>query len=180
MINYLVGNNIILRKAKISDLDYIYNNIWSDRNIASFMFWEPTSTYKDAIDRLNRSIEFQKNNYAYFICLKSSDEPIGFCGIKETMPGIFCETGLCIASFYQSKGYGKEVLGLLLDLAFNKLHALKFIYACREDNIKSIRLCQSFRFKFLYLKKELRKWDNKEFVCKYFELSKNNYLEDIL
>ena len=127
-MDYLEGKNIILRKANQNDLDNIFNNIWSDDEIAKYMFWEPTKKYDDAIDRLNRSIEFQKNNYAYFVALKDTDETIGFCGIREIDNKVYAETGLCIASKYQGRGFGKELLKLLLVLVFNKLNANKFIY----------------------------------------------------
>ena len=47
------------------------------------MLWKPTKKYEDAAERLNRTMKYQADNYAYFICLKSNDEPIGFAGIKE-------------------------------------------------------------------------------------------------
>ncbi len=37
MINNIETDRLILRKAKLSDLDNIYNNVWSDTSIADNM-----------------------------------------------------------------------------------------------------------------------------------------------
>lgn len=177
MFDYLEGKNIILRKANQNDLENIFNNVWSDENIAKYMFWKPTKTYEDAVDRLNRTIEFQKIYHAYFVVLKDTDEAIGFSGVYEVEKGVYAESGLCIATKYQGMGYGKELLSLLLNLAFNKLNADKFIYECMNDNIKSKRLCLSFGFKYTHSKLEVRKYDNKEFNCNYYELNKEDYIK---
>ena len=174
MIEELVGKRIILRKAKVSDLESMYYNVWSNNEIAKYMFWEKTNSYEAAIDRLNRSIEFQKNNFAYFIALNSTDEAIGFCGIKKEGNTVF-ETGICIAEQYQNQGLGSEVLEVLLKLAFNVLNANNFIYACMIDNVRSEKMCLKYGFKYLETKKEIRKWDGEELMINYYELSLTDY-----
>jgi len=148
-MNTLITDNLILRKAKTTDLEKIYQNIWSDFDIAKTMLWEPTKTKEDAIDRLHRTIEYQKNNYAYFVCLKSTDEPIGFAGIKEVEHGIYEESGICIAVKYQGNGYGKEVVKALKHLIFVELKGKNFLYGCFSTNEKSRKVCLSQGFKYL-------------------------------
>ena len=83
MINSLVGEHIILRKAKPSDYNSMLKNIWSDEEVYKWMLFKPTLTIDDAIDRTNRSIEFQKDHYAYFVALKDTDEAIGYWVLKN-------------------------------------------------------------------------------------------------
>ena len=44
MINHkydeIITDRLILRKARLEDLDDIYNNIWRDKEIASTMLWK--------------------------------------------------------------------------------------------------------------------------------------------
>lgn len=80
----LYTENLILRKAQESDLYDIFNNIWSDKNIYENMFFKPTTNIEEALERLNRTIEYQNNNYAYFICY--NNEVIGFTGITYKKP----------------------------------------------------------------------------------------------
>ena len=126
----LITENLILRKAKLTDLELIWKNVWSDEKIAANMLWKATETFEDAVERLNRTIKYQSENYAYFICLKSNDEPIGFAGIKEKENGIYEESGICIAEEYQGRGFAKEVVQALKQLIFDKLDGNKFIYGC--------------------------------------------------
>ena len=66
----LITENLILRKAKLTDLELIWKNVWSDEQIAENMLWKVTKTREEAVERLNRTIKYQADNYAYFVCLK--------------------------------------------------------------------------------------------------------------
>lgn len=169
--------NLILRKAKKEDLNKIWNNIWKDEKIAETMLWKPTKTYEEALQRLERTIKYQESNYAYFICLKENDEPIGFAGIKEIEENIYEESGICIATKCQGKGYGKEVLKALEYLVFEKLNGDKFLYGFFKDNEKSKRVCLSQGFKYLKSGTIVREWDNKEFENELYYQNKEMYFE---
>lgn len=164
--------HLILRKAVPEDLDAIYHNIWQDDSIAEFMYWKPTKSYEEAVDRLNRTIAYQKKNMAYFVCLKDTDEAIGFAGIRESEPGIFEESGICVATKYQNRGYGKEILKALMNKAFSDLGADRFIYACMSHNEKSRRVCKYFGFQYEYSREEVREWDSKKFVNDFYSLDR--------
>lgn len=146
MYELLVGKDIILRKANDNDLNNIYNNVWEDETLFKYMHYSNTKTLGEAQIRLQKSIEFQKNNYAYFICLRKNDEAIGFCGVKKINEYQVQEIGICISKRHQQCSYGKQALKLLLALTFNNLKAKEFLYYTNKDNIPSIKLCESFRF----------------------------------
>ena len=167
MFDLLIGENIILRKAKEKDYESMLNNVWGDEEVYKWMLYTPTKTIEDAKERLNRSIIFQKDHYAYFVALKDTDEAIGLCGIKESEPNRWEECGICIGTKYQHKGYGKEILSLLLDLAFNKLNANDFRYAYYPDNIKSKKLAEHFNFKFDSKEEMIRPWDQEKKIIDF-------------
>lgn len=171
-----IGDNIIIRKAKASDVKAMYKNIWSDELVACNMFWPVTKSLKDAKERLERSIIFQKDKPAYFIALKENDEPIGMCGIKEEKEGIYSEAGFCIARKYQHKGYGKEMFKLLLDYSFNILNAKEFIYYCMTTNEVSKKLALHFGFIYDSANTEIRSFDQKEFLIERYKLSKEGFV----
>ena len=172
MINEISTDRLILRKSKLSDLDNIYNNVWSDTSIADNMLWKVTKTKEEAINRLNRTINYQKDHYSYFICLKDTDEAIGFIGVFECDKHIYEDTGICIATKYQNHGYGKEVLKALINLVFNILDGKTFLYSCFRENIVSKKLCTSLGFIYKESKTTIRKHDNKEFIVDYYVLNK--------
>lgn len=173
MINKIETDRLILRKAKLSDLDNIYNNVWSDTSIADNMLWKVTKTKEEAINRLNRTINYQKDHYSYFICLKDSDEVIGFIGVFECDKHIYEDTGICIANNYQSQGYGREALKVMIELVFNTLKGKTFLYSCFRENIKSKNLCTSLGFIYKETKITIREHDKKEFIVDYYYLNKN-------
>lgn len=169
--------NLILRKAKKEDLDKIWNNIWKDEKIAETMLWEPTRTYEEALQRLDRTINYQSENYAYFVCLKETNEPIGFAGIKELETNIYEESGICIARACQGRGYAKEVLKALEYLIFEKLNGDRFIYGFFKGNEKSKKVCLSQGFKYLSSGKTIREWDSKEFEIEQYYMDKETYFQ---
>lgn len=171
----LEGENIILRKAKEDDLDSIWKNVWVDKSIADNMLWEITTTLEDAKLRLKRTINYQKINYAYFVCLKNTNEPIGFAGIKEIDDNIYEDADICIATKYQRKGYGKEVVKLLQKLIFEELKGERFIYGAFSSNENSKKVCKSQGFKYLNSTNIIREHDNKEFVIEHFYYDKDMY-----
>lgn len=114
MFERIEGESICLRKAREADWRSMLENVWGDADVYCWMLFQPTLTETDAQDRCRRSIEFQRDHYAYFVALKDTDEAIGMCAISETAPGHFEESGICIGTKQQGKGYGKEILALLL------------------------------------------------------------------
>lgn len=51
--------NLILSKAKRSDLDEIYNNLWRHEESTRFMLWEATKNIEDAKVILEKTIAYQ-------------------------------------------------------------------------------------------------------------------------
>lgn len=169
--------NLVLRKARLSDLEAIYENIWSDKSVAETMMWKPTECYEEAVDRLKRTMVYQSQHPAFFVCLKETDEPIGFAGMREEEPGVYEETGICVAVKYQNRGFGKEILGALLELTFVHYEGERFIYAFMQHNIRSKNVCLSHGFQYAGQGEEIREWDQKPHLCEYYALDRKSYLE---
>ena len=160
--------NIILRKAKADDLDAMWENVWQDNELAEYMLWKPVENYDEAKIRLEKTIEFQRTNYAFYVCLEDTDEAIGFIGAKEISEGVFEDCGICISRKYQGRGYGKQALVLFLKMIREDLNARKFVYSCFEQNLKSKKLCESLGFKYEYTKECTRNWDGLNYKALYF------------
>ena len=177
MFERLEGEHILLRKAKESDYKSMLRNVWGDPEVYQWMLFQPTLTEEDAIERCQRTIEFQKDHYAYLVAEKETDEAIGFCGIKEISPGHFEESGIGIGTKYQGNGYGKEIVALLLDLAFNKLNAVDFTYEYFQDNVKSRKVAEHFGFAYDHTYEMTRPWDGAEKIVDSCILTREKYLQ---
>jgi len=167
-----------LRKARPDDLEAIWQNIWRDTAISRWMFWPPTDTLVGAKERLERTMAFQRENpYMYFVCLKETDEAIGFAGMREVTPGVYEEAGVCVAARYQCAGLGKEILGALLSLAFTEQNADAFIAAHIEGNEKSRAVIIHWGFQYTHSTGETREWDGAQFTTCFYRLDRQTYLE---
>ena len=155
----LEGERIRLRKARESDWSSMLRNVWGDEAVYRWMLYQPTLTEEGARERCLRSMAFQKGHPAWFVCLKDTDEAIGLCAIKEIDKGHFEESGICIGTEHQGRGYGKEIVSLLLALAFQQLGAEDFRYGYFRDNEKSRRLAEHFGFQYEKTYELTRPWD---------------------
>ena len=162
--------DLILAKAKMSDLNDMYENCWSQEEAAKYMLWKPCKNLDDAKARLLRSIEIQKDKIAYFVYEKKSNQAIGMAGMIEIEPNVYEDGGIVIGPAFVGKGYGKQILMALINYCKNELNAKKIICSCDSQNIASARLQQSCGLKYTHSKKMIRERDGSEFKADYYEL----------
>lgn len=155
----LIGEHIVLRKARESDWRSMWAEVWGDEEVYRWMLFTPTLTEEEAVARCRRSMEYQKGRYAWFVALKDTDEAVGLCAMREESPGHFEESGICVGTRHQGKGYGREIVALMLDLAFSELNAEDVRYGYFRDNIRSKKLAESFGFRYDRSETMTRPWD---------------------
>lgn len=170
------GERIVLRKARMSDLDAVAANIYCDAELLSTMFLNISRDRAEAESRLARTIAFQKERPLYFVARKDTDEVIGLCGLCEEAEGIWSEAGLAIARKEQGRGFGREMLAILLDYAFRELGARQFVYSCMDTNTRSRNLALSFGFQYESTSSTVREYDQKKFNLERYSLSREAYL----
>ena len=153
------GEHIRLRKARETDWASMLKNVWGDEAVYRWMLYQPTLTEEDAKERCRRSMVYQKDHLAWFVALKDTDEAIGLCAIRETEKGHFEESGICIGTRYQGLGYGKEIVSVLLALAFEEFSAEDIRYGYFQDNEKSKKLAEFFGFQYDQTYELTRPWD---------------------
>ena len=138
--------NLILDKAKFSDWEEMYRNVWSQPESARYMQWTITTSEEAAKIRIVKTIAFQKEHDTYLVYEKSSGKAIGFAGVEKIEPYIYQETGICLGAKYVRKGFGKQILQSLIQYCKEQFSAKEFIYSARDENIASNRLAESFGF----------------------------------
>lgn len=141
--------DLILDKAKFSDWEGMYHNVWSHPESTRYMLWKVTASESDARIRIQKNIEYQKNNDAWLIYEKATGQPIGFAGVEKIAPTIYEETGICLGPDYVGKGFGKQVLQALIQYCRENFGATEFLYSTREKNEVSNRLAISQGFTFI-------------------------------
>ena len=175
MITRLETPRLVLRKAREDDLDAIWKNVWRDPAIARYMLRKPTETYAEARDRMVRTLEVQAKGPSFFVCLRETDEPIGFAGVREEPAGLYEDAGICVATAHQGKGLGREVVRALCALVFEKLGGDVFLYSCFHENARSAALCQALGFVYDRSEMAVRDWDQRVYTADYYLMNVEMY-----
>lgn len=107
-------DDLLLRKAEFEDWEAMYRNVWSRPEAARYMAWRLSASEEDARGRIQKVLQYQENHDTYVVYDKKAGQVIGFAGIEEIEPHIFEDTGIALGPEYVGKGYGKQILQLLL------------------------------------------------------------------
>lgn len=143
----LETRDLILDKAKFSDWERMYHNVWSRPESARYMTWRVTTSEEAARERILRTIEFQKTHDTYLVYEKAGGAAIGFAGVEKLAPHVYQEAGICLGPDYVGRGYGKQILQCLIEYCRKEFEAEEFYYLTREENEASNRLAGSLGFK---------------------------------
>ena len=141
-------NDLLLKKATPEDWEAMYRNVWSRPEAARYMQWQITTSAVDAQARMARTIAWQTNHDTYLVYEKSSDQAIGFAGVEEIAPQIYQDASIALGPEYVGKGYGKQILQLLLKHCATTLGGKEFYYSTRSVNQASRALARSCGFSY--------------------------------
>lgn len=149
--------DIILGKAKYEDWQSMYRNVWSRPETAKYMAWKVTDNEEEARERMRRTITWQENYDSWVVYEKSSGQAVGFAGIEELRPNIYQDTGIALGPEYVGKGYGKQILQLLIEYCVS-LGGTAFYYSARSGNsaAKALALSCGFVYQYAEQKTDLR------------------------
>lgn len=141
---------LILREFDPEDLSGLYQ-----------LYEETDTTYIETLDEdrnveLAKLISYIKYVYGFYgvglwaVCLKTTGELIGRCGIQVTFlegeeEGDY-EIGYMISGRYAGRGFGTEAVKSLIKYAENDLEAGRVILQIHPDNQDSIRLAEKLGF----------------------------------
>lgn len=134
--------DLLLRKARLEDWRDLYRNVWSRPEAARHMLWRISENEQEARERMERTAAFQQDHDVYLIIEKKSGQAIGYAGLEQIGPQSFQEAGIVIGPDFTGRGYGKQILALLLDWAA-ALGGREFFYSTRAANeaSRALALC---------------------------------------
>ena len=109
--------DLILDKACFKDWADLYRNVWSRPETARYMLWIVTDSEEAARARMERTIAWQSGHDVWTVYEKSGGQAIGWAGLAELSPGVWQETGIALGPDFVGRGFGRQILGLLMELA---------------------------------------------------------------
>lgn len=140
--------DLVLGKARFEDWEAMYRNVWSHPETARYMYWNITTSEDAAKERMQRTISYQKTHDTYLVYEKKSGQAIGFAGVEMIAPHIYQEAGIALGPDYVGKGFGKQILQVLLEYCADTLDGEEFYYSTRAQNAASKALAKSCGFSY--------------------------------
>ena len=166
----LETKDLILRKAQFEDWVDLYRNVWNREETARFMLWQVTQSEEEAMERMHRTMNYQRENDAWTVYEKKSGQAIGWGGIVPLSDGVYEDCGIAVGPEFVGKGYGKQILTALTDYAFNQLGAQAFVASCRSQNAASRGTILSCGFTFTHVEDRLDPRDGSPYGLEFYRL----------
>lgn len=161
--------HLIMKHPVFSDWKAMLRNVWQHSETARYMLWDVTTTETAAKERMERSIRYQQGKPCWFVYEKESGAPIGFAGMCQSENGIYEDTGIALGPDYVGKGYGKEILNLLTEIARTDYAAKQFIASCRSENRASRGMILGCGFRFIRQENRIDPRNNQPYVLEFYE-----------
>lgn len=151
--------DLSLHSGSPDDWEMMYHNFWSHEDVFRYLFSRASATPSEAQKRTAAYAAMHKEAQTeFFVYEACSGQPIGVAGIKELAPSCWTVTDLAIGSDFQRRGYGRQILMALQELAFAKYGASQLSYDCFSDNEASKHLALSCGFTYSHSEQaELKK-----------------------
>jgi len=139
---------ILLRPAKVSDAQAVYNNWASDPEISYFMRWNTHGSVDETIAWLTgaEANVSDKFSYNWLFANKETNEPFGSGGVFYNKTQDMFEIGYCIMKHCWGQGLSTEAAKEILKFAINELGETKFFACHAKENPISGRILEKLGF----------------------------------
>ncbi len=144
MIKMLETKDLILHAGSADDYQDLHKNLWSHPEVFTYMFGKPCADENSAKLKTEAYSNMHNDNKTeFFVYDKKLNQAIGIAGIKELSSKKWTVTDIAIGTEFQGRGYGKQILCALTELAFEKCGAEQLSYDCFSQNTVSDLLALS-------------------------------------
>lgn len=139
---------LILRRFKIEDTLYVYNNWKNDEVVERFMNWRAHTSLEDTKKEVEKWV-FEYENDTYYnwaIVLKETDEPIGSIGgeVNELLQSI--DIGYCIGRKWWGQGIVPEAFNAVIAYLFEKVEVNRIVALHAPENQSSGKVIKNVVF----------------------------------
>lgn len=150
MSEVLQTDRLILRKLSLNDTDFIIELVNSPGWL-QYIGYRNIHTTEDAIRYLEDGPlkSYEQHGFGLLLIhLKTTEAPIGMCGLlkRDTLP--LPDLGYALLPAYEGKGYITEATSAYLTYIEQQLQIEKLMAITNLDNEKSIRVLEKLHFVF--------------------------------
>ncbi len=145
----LITKRLGIRNMTDADLVFI-KSLRADEVCARYQRWEDNSEehIRELIATHRHDVLLSDTEIQRFLIVMHDGTPIGTLVLFVTPDEDCITVGITIASAHQRKGYAKEILTTLCNLAKETYPTLDLIALIHPDNTPSIRLFEALGFRF--------------------------------
>lgn len=165
----LTTARLILRKFTDDDIEALFE-ILSDEEVNRFLPWHPVKDITEArIFYLERyaSRYSHKQSYAYAICMKENDRPIGYIGVDTQKPH---DLGYGLKREFWNKGFASEAARAVIECV--KRDGLPYITATHDrNNPASGCVMRNVGMKYKYSYEEIWQPKNIPVIFRMYQLN---------
>ena len=166
----LETQDLILKKASFEDWRELYTNVWSREETARYMLWSVTKSENAAMERMNRTMAWQKSHHAWTVYEKKTVKAIGFAGLMELDDGVWEDTGVALGPAYTGRGLGKQILRALMDYVFAAQGGKKLICSCRSENGPSKGVMLSCGMTYTHSENRIDERNGSPYVIEFYQI----------
>lgn len=145
----LETTRLILREFTPDDAEAAYD-LNNDPDVVKYTGDDPFSSIEEARIFLENYDHYKKYGYGrWAVILKSSEEFLGWCGLKYEQEVDEFDIGFRFSKRYWNKGYATEAAAACLDHGFNRFHMKRIAGRAMLENKASIKVLEKIGMKFL-------------------------------
>lgn len=175
----LETNKFKLRPFTSEDVEDMYCNWASDKEVAKYLTWSEHSNINktEKVITLWNNLYKDKNYYNWAIEEKSSNHVIGSINLMNLDNyNENCEVGYCIGKNFWNQGIMTEILPVIIDFAFIEVNFKRITARRHISNIASGMVLKKCKFIYEGTLRAIIKDNRGMFTdCKYYSILKSEY-----
>ena len=147
-MSILETKRLTLREFELSDANSLYE-LNSDPEVIKYTGDPPFKNIEEAKEFILNYNHYKKYGFGrWAVILNSTNEFIGWCGIKYTEEKDEHDLGFRFFRKYWGNGFASESAAACIDYAFNTLNINKLYGRAMKENIASIRVLEKIGMKY--------------------------------
>lgn len=153
----LETERLYLREFIASDGFHFYH-LNNDKDVIKYTGNKPFKSLEEANNFINNYSDYKRNGYGrWAVCLKDTNEFLGWCGLKYDEEKKEIDLGYRFYKVYWGKGYATESAKACVNYGFLTLKISEIVGRAYVENPSSIEVLKKCNFKF----KKQFKYDNR-------------------
>lgn len=148
-IKYIFETDRLYLREFIFEDGFHFFHLNNDPDVIKFTGNKPFESLDEANLFIKNYSNYKKNGYGrWAVCLKETNEFLGWCGLKYEEAKEEIDLGYRFYKKYWGNGYATEAAIAYVNYGFEKLNLKKIVGRSYEKNIASIQVLKNCNLKF--------------------------------